>query len=462
MFLHDLGHSNFVNQAVGAELELNWEYQIKGAIMSSPVVTQKMVYFGGEDGIFYALKREDGEVVWSFPTQGSIFSSPAFEKGTIFVGSKDGNLYALDSSRGQLKWKYSSGGIILSSPLIYQDQVFIGVGYPEKKIIALDKKTGQKEWEIKTEQTVYSSPAAQENLLFCGACDGTLYGIDLVERKIKWEFSTGGNIYFSSPGINEEVIYCLPGNFKKSFYALQLDGTLKWEFKAGEGEILALVSSPAFTREIVYFQSGYFKTRLYALSAQTGQLIWQKEVGRPTGYGVLSTPLITKHYLYLGGGDGFLYVFAREDGEKIAEYDLGAPIVASPVIAEEKLYVATSEGKFFSFLLSKLKIKSEILPERTEIEFNFPNPFNPEVWIPFSLAEKKLSQVKIKIYNLLGQLVREISLKNKKAGFYRGREKAIYWDGRDSQGKELASGVYFYQYEVNGEMKGIKKSLLLK
>jgi hypothetical protein len=93
---------------------------------------------------------------------------------------------------------------------------------------------------------------------------------------------------------------------------------------------------------------------------------------------------------------------------------------------------------------------------------NFPNPFNPECWIPYQLSLKNNNQpVKVKIYNILGQLVREIRVGVKKAGKYGSQATAIYWDGRDNQGREVPSGVYFYQLEA-GEFKEIKKMILLK
>jgi sugar lactone lactonase YvrE len=77
---------------------------------------------------------------------------------------------------------------------------------------------------------------------------------------------------------------------------------------------------------------------------------------------------------------------------------------------------------------------------------NFPNPFNPETWIPYQLAEA--AHVRIRIYDALGHLVRELDLGKQPAGDYLSRQRAVYWDGRNDMGEVVSSGVYFYTLVV--------------
>jgi photosystem II stability/assembly factor-like uncharacterized protein len=78
---------------------------------------------------------------------------------------------------------------------------------------------------------------------------------------------------------------------------------------------------------------------------------------------------------------------------------------------------------------------------------NYPNPFNAETWIPYQLASD--ASVSIHIYDIRGQLVRLLKLGQMPGGIYRSKDKAIYWDGRDSEGFKVASGLYFYTLEVS-------------
>jgi flagellar hook assembly protein FlgD len=82
-----------------------------------------------------------------------------------------------------------------------------------------------------------------------------------------------------------------------------------------------------------------------------------------------------------------------------------------------------------------------MIPKETNILPNYPNPFNPETWMPFQLAQD--SSVRIRIYNATGQIIRTLHLGNQKAGIYVTKDKAAYWDGKDSFGQQVTSGVYF-------------------
>ena len=81
--------------------------------------------------------------------------------------------------------------------------------------------------------------------------------------------------------------------------------------------------------------------------------------------------------------------------------------------------------------------------KRTSLMQNFPNPFNPETWIPYYLADA--ASVTVRIYNVTGELIRSINVGKQAAGAYTNRQRAVYWDGKDDTGQSVASGVYFYQ-----------------
>ena len=99
------------------------------------------------------------------------------------------------------------------------------------------------------------------------------------------------------------------------------------------------------------------------------------------------------------------------------------------------------------------------IPAETELLRNYPNPFNPETWIPYRLAEDTV--VTLTIYDLNGQVVRTIDVGHQIAAVYENRSKAIYWDGRNNVGETIASGVYFYHLSA-GDYSATRKMLILK
>ena len=85
---------------------------------------------------------------------------------------------------------------------------------------------------------------------------------------------------------------------------------------------------------------------------------------------------------------------------------------------------------------------ASLIPEKTALHRNYPNPFNPETWMPYQLAAP--AEVALTIYDMNGQLVRRLAVGHQAAGMYQSRSRAVYWDGRNQLGESVASGLYFY------------------
>ena len=136
-----------------------------------------------------------------------------------------------------------------------------------------------------------------------------------------------------------------------------------------------------------------------------------------------------------GGGDaGSVYIFDTEDGEGI-----NLPLSVEP------------RGDLALTMFGDIK--------RTALLQNFPNPFNPETWIPYTLADD--SEVNVRIYDVEGKLVRNLDIGYQRAGRYLSRQNAVYWDGRDQLGESVSSGVYFYTLKAAG-FSDTRRMVILK
>ena len=98
-------------------------------------------------------------------------------------------------------------------------------------------------------------------------------------------------------------------------------------------------------------------------------------------------------------------------------------------------------------------------PKETALLPNYPNPFNPETWIPYQLATP--AEVTLTIYDIQGRIVRDLDLGHQRPGMYHTRSRAAYWDGRNAVGEPVASGVYFYTLTA-GEFTATRKMFILK
>ena len=102
---------------------------------------------------------------------------------------------------------------------------------------------------------------------------------------------------------------------------------------------------------------------------------------------------------------------------------------------------------------------SPMLPNETALLPNYPNPFNPETWIPYQLSQA--ADVTLTLYDVRGVIVRQLALGHRPAGFYQSRARAAYWDGRNALGEQVASGLYFYTF-TTGDFTATGKMLIRK
>ena len=104
-------------------------------------------------------------------------------------------------------------------------------------------------------------------------------------------------------------------------------------------------------------------------------------------------------------------------------------------------------------------ISSNVVPKKNALLANYPNPSNPETWIPYKLSEA--AEVTVVIYAIDGSVIRTLTLGHQSAGTYQSKSRAAYWDGKNALGEPVASGVYFYTLSA-GEFTATRKMLIKK
>ena len=110
-------------------------------------------------------------------------------------------------------------------------------------------------------------------------------------------------------------------------------------------------------------------------------------------------------------------------------------------------------------ILMLQQLLAALIPKETSLLPNYPNPFNPETWVPYQLSEP--AAVTLHIYAVDGRLVRTLALGHQPAGIYQSKNRAAYWDGRNQVGEPVASSVYFYTLTA-GEFTATRKMLIMK
>ena len=168
-------------------------------------------------------------------------------------------------------------------------------------------------------------------------------------------------------------------------------------------------------------------------------------------------------------GDGIVNIF---DLTLVAQ-GIGKTTAAAPIVATGHVDAATVEAWIaqasliddgsIAFRQGIVNLQnllaSLVIPQETAVLANYPNPFNPETWIPYQLAVP--AEVALTIYDMNGGVVRRLEVGHQQAGLYQNRNRALYWDGRNDRGESVASGLYFYTLRAD-EFTATRKMLIRK
>jgi len=467
MFRRDSLHTGFATETADTLFhQLAWRFSTGGPIYSSPVVWNHTVYFASTDNNLYAVVDTTGLLKWRCRLGNWIESTPAVAKGKVYVGCMDHKIYAINAYNGKIEWTYETGSWIESSPVVAGNTLYIGG--TDHNLYAIDAVTGREKWRFRAGGDIFSSPAFHRGVVYFGA-DDTLYAVDS-RGQLRWKIGTGGYSIYSSPSIADGLLvvgtidngaryYHETGNLgslNNKILAFSIDdGELMWEYVT---EPLGLMhSSPAIAHGRVYYATD--QGRIRALRLTDGRLIW--EAVTPDSSQIWSSPAVAAGVLYVTTYSGTLYAYSTETGALLGSYSLPGYIHSSPAIASDHLYFGGSDGNLYAFCKPTFEGVASAAVRLSQNYFlspNYPNPFNSRTAIKYGLPRP--GHVRLSIFNLLGQEVKALVDEDREAGAYE-----VFWDGEDSQGKKVASGIYIYQIQVHGEGTAFvraRKLLLLR
>ncbi len=192
-----------------------WKRSLPGRVESSPVVIDRTVYFGCEDGNLYALSTISGDVRWSTSLGGPVKSAPAYYGGTLYVGDYGGNMNAVDARTGRIRWQSSSlgsgfgtAGAFYSTPAVAFGRVYAGNN--DSRVYSFSREDGTLAWSYSTGGYAYSGPAVANTrhsppTVYIGSFDGNVYALDAKDGSLRWSRSAGGQVIGSLSAIGDIV-----------------------------------------------------------------------------------------------------------------------------------------------------------------------------------------------------------------------------------------------------------------
>jgi eukaryotic-like serine/threonine-protein kinase len=358
MFHHDparTGFSRIAGPSLGATPLWNFTPARNYPIWSSPAIANGFVYFGDWDRNVYCISESTGNLIWNYSVPSLVSSSPAVANGYVYIGSDavydngaflNGTIYCLDAFNGTLVWSYNVGEADRSSPVVTNGYVYICsvgryVGYLTQSIFCLNSSTGEHVWNFTisgpygSTPTDESSPAVANGFVYFGSHDTNLYCLNASTGTKIWNYPTE-NPVLTTPAVANGYVYA--ASYGDSVYCFNAStGEKVWRYTIPE----LAYSSAAVANDRLYIGAG---NDIYCLNAFSGEKVWNFTAA----WTIYSSPALDNSRVYAGCWDGNVYCLNAANGSKLWSCQTGGgPQIASPVIANGRIYVA-SLG-FYSF-----------------------------------------------------------------------------------------------------------------
>ncbi len=366
------GEKDVVQKAPLPEIEILvapdpvWETRIGdgiGQYYSSlrPVVANAVVYAASRDGIVKALSAHDGSLVWETDLSGHelftnrrsarISGAVTVGQGKVYLGSENALLFALDQETGELEWVVPVIHEVVTQPVLDGGRVLLHTA--DGSVSALDAETGEEIWVNRSEQPALtlrgvSRPVTASGALFIGRADGRLSGMFTDNGAPIWEtrvaMPRGANDIDRlsdadpSPVLLGETLYMAA--FNGDVMAVDLrTGSVQWKRNYSVSGDLRVSGNRVYLTDV----NGH----VFALDRRNGLELWAQT---SLSYRLVTAPQLSKGYVVVGDGDGYLHWMSRETGELIGQQLLDEDgIYQRPISRGDRLYVQTRTGKLMAF-----------------------------------------------------------------------------------------------------------------
>lgn len=284
-----------------------WRLKTVNGIEGGATLFKGRIYFGANDGVFYAVDARTGRVVWSSPTRSEMLSEPLFDgdTATVYVLSSANTVHAFEADSGKPLWVYNRqesntfavrGG---TKPALHRGTLF--VGFSDGSLAALNAKSGQVLWDVQLNKNkkfkdVDTSPIVDGSRLYIAGYDDRLYCLSADNGAILWRHETGG------------------------FGGLTLQGNRLY-YPTSDGH-------------------------LRALDKESGQVLWSI----PVRNGIASMPVLYKGLLVFGESRGDLRFVDASSGRAVASFEPGRGVFSAPFVDEkrDRVYFISNEANVYS------------------------------------------------------------------------------------------------------------------
>lgn len=326
------------------EITERWQTNLKVGLYAAPTWEDNRVFLGDDEGMFYCLNADNGQILWTFKTQSRIVSTACVAGTKVIFGSTDGNIYCLQTTDGTLLWKFQTDMAVMGCPVTDGDRVYIGGS--DGSFRALSLIDGSEIWNFAgLSGYVETRPCLYEGNIYFGAWDCFLYALRCSDGALLWKWSNGrSNDKFSPAAVwpvaaHGKVFITAPDRY---FTALDAyTGEVVWRTNGHMVRETVGISEDA-TRVF----SRCMNDSVVAMDAHSSQPVTLWTVNAAYGYDHNPSMLIEKNGLIVfGTKNGLLHGVDAHTGNVLWRHKIGNSVLNTVVLKNTTdCLVSSSEG----------------------------------------------------------------------------------------------------------------------
>lgn len=363
-------------------------FTIGGSAVVAPVAADGFLVAATLDGDVRAFRESDGTPLWTVHPGGPIRSTPLVDRGRVVVSTGDGRLEVYRLADGASLWSLVLGASETSSPILSGDTLYVGGGFASPGLIAVGMSTRSVLWTAPFTQVTQQSPALGNGRVLLGDNTGSLQAIDPASGQAAWTLPVGGTGGPSSPLVDGTSIFLVTdGLFQRVDADPSAWAASNWTVPLADPAPVAgamglewASSSPAMAGSLVAFVARFtyamdddgdggadrrvLREFACAVDPATRTLAWQRLLGTASTADLNGIPpsLLCPSPVSTGPGIAVassvaatLRVLSPADGSDLASFSLDAPCLASPMVANARLYALSTAGTLHVYEGTKLQ-----------------------------------------------------------------------------------------------------------
>ena len=332
-----------------------WEFSTDGRLRGTPAIDAAAVYIGSNDGVLYAIDRENGELVWDHQTDSVRIHSPTVVKDMVFAASGEA-FFGLSAATGERRWQTEDRRIMIDPIVFDADAYGYAVDREGWRFHAIETNSGHRHWSINEgfdESTQLQSNISATSRTVATATWSSLRGFDRESGEPVWSVPHPESVESIDNNGTAFLVGTRASNATPNVLSVDhADGTVHWRTATNPGEWVTginVAGDDVYATGIEAHGDGTKTRRVTALATNTGTVRWSVPIAERTTASVPPRPVALTEATLVATGSDVLTFIDRASGEVSHRFELPADSHGVPILSDGTLYVGSDDGTLYAY-----------------------------------------------------------------------------------------------------------------